>query len=375
MEFSVIILHYNSPGFLKLTLDSVIRAAKGMEAEILVADNHSANFDAESFRSLFPDVRFLVFDQNHGFAKGNNLAVRKASGKFIFLINPDVIVPENLFGEILPLLKKNKQAGIYGIRLMDGTGKFLPESKRNIPNWFNSIFKLSGLPLKKIISVKPYYNLDLQPEESGPNPVFVGAFMAFEKEKFFEIGGFDERYFMYGEDIDLSYSFLRKGWQNIYLGHLHAVHFKGESTPKNKTYQKHFVNAALMFHQKYHPVSHFFLSPFIKWAFKWHFLIAKKKKVSRASPQSNKVFYTGKDRKTFERLKKIYPAAQQIPLNEIELTGMVIFDARYGKYQDFINFMWENRKRNFTYRFVPSTGNILAGSDSPASRGEIISLF
>jgi len=128
--FSVVVLHYNAPAFLEGALDSLQRAVEGMDAEIIVADNASEAFDRVYFERLFPNIKFMVFPENYGFAKGNNLAVREASGKYVFLVNPDVLVPGDLFRRLLPKMEAATDLGMAGVRLMDGRGRFLPESKR-----------------------------------------------------------------------------------------------------------------------------------------------------------------------------------------------------------------------------------------------------
>ncbi len=372
MKFSVIIVHYNAPEFLWLTLESVTKAVEGKNAEIIVADNASKNFPADDFKKAFPGVRFLMFEKNSGFGRANNEAVAQARGQYIFLINPDVVVPENLFDRLLPDMENHPERGITGIRLFDGRGQFLPESKRNIPGFLNSFLKLFPVvPVRLIPFFKPYYNTSISAESSGENPVFVGAFMGFEREKFIKTGGFDTRYFMYGEDIDLSYTFLRNGWKNFYRGDIGALHFKGESTPKTKKYQKHFVEATLLFQEKYHP----FLYPLVKPLIKRMFAL-KFRRETKQSPKNRRrnlpVFYAGKRTDILNRLNELYEniTATTTPEN-VPAPGLIIFDAETFSYGEMLDFMWNNREKGYYYRFIPRQADFFLGSDSATGKGEV----
>ncbi len=154
MKLSVVILHYQAEAFLHLNLKSVLRAVENLDAEIIVADNHSKAFDLAKWQQDYPEVRFIRFDKNLGFAAGNNRAVQMAQGEYIALVNPDVVVPENLFEALLDFHSTQKKAGITGVRLIDGSGNFLPESKRRIPGLISGFSRATGLD--KILKFSPF---------------------------------------------------------------------------------------------------------------------------------------------------------------------------------------------------------------------------
>ncbi|NPA43837.1 MAG: glycosyltransferase family 2 protein, partial [Chlorobi bacterium] len=230
---SAVVLHYRAEPFLRLQLESLVRAARRHgRTEIIVADNASPEFDPERWRQIFPEIRFLQFEKNEGFGKGNNRAVREAQGEYVLLLNPDTVVPEDLPVKLEEIRRQYPHRGITGVRLIDGRGRFLPESKRNLPTLAGSLARLTGL--ERLPFWPPslsYYNRRIPPAGCGPNDVFVGAFMFFKRRDFLNLGGFDERFFMYGEDIDLSKRFKEAGLDGFYCGQTAVVHFKGESTP------------------------------------------------------------------------------------------------------------------------------------------------
>lgn len=253
MELSIIILNYNASAFLEICIESVLRATKNINAEIIVADNNSTDSSLQMLHFVFKDqIKVLAFDENHGFSKGNNLAVQHASGEYLCILNPDTIVGEQVFEECLAFARRpefiegnaKQQLGFLGTQLIDGTGTFLPESKRHIPTPKVARQKLLG-------NDSQYYFNEIDKDARGPVEVLVGAFMFCKKEVYEDCGGFDERYFMYGEDIDLSYTALQKGYENYYLGDLKVIHFKGESTVKDKQYFQRFYGAMGLFYDKY----------------------------------------------------------------------------------------------------------------------------
>ncbi|MBT8268681.1 MAG: glycosyltransferase family 2 protein, partial [Bacteroidia bacterium] len=210
MKLSVVILNYNVRHFLELCLCSVEKATKGLDTEIIVADNNSSDDSCAMVRVEFPGVKLIENKENLGFAKGNNAAVEQAQGEYICILNPDMVVPENLFRELLDFASDHPKMGAVGCKLIDGSGQFLPESKRNVPTVKVALGKLTG-------SSKGYYADHIEVDHDAPVDILVGAIMFMKKAVYKEVGGFDEAYFMYGEDIDLSYTLLKKGYQNWYL--------------------------------------------------------------------------------------------------------------------------------------------------------------
>jgi len=244
LKLSVVILNYNVRYFLELCLKSVEAAITGINAEIIVVDNASPDDSCEMVKTLFPNAKLIENKLNSGFSKGNNIGVAQARGEYLCILNPDTVVAEDTFTTLLEFADETKDIGIIGCRLIDGNGLYLPESKRNVPTPLVSFKKIFG-------SSGSYYANHLKQHEIGNVDILVGAFMIIKKSIYDEIGGFDEDYFMYGEDIDLSYKILKAGFQNQYFGQSTIIHFKGESTPKDRIYRKRFYDAMRIFYKKH----------------------------------------------------------------------------------------------------------------------------
>lgn len=226
-----------------------------MSAEIIVIDNNSSDGSQQYFENRFSEVCFIWNQENLGYSKANNLALKKAIGEYVLFLNPDTIVGEDTFSSAISFFQTNTNAGAVGVKMIDGAGNFLPESKRGLPGIKNAFCKLTGLhhlfPTSSFFS--GYYVGHLPKDINNIVPVLSGAFMMIRKKILDEIGGFDERFFMYGEDIDLSYRIIQSGYVNYYLAATTIIHFKGESTAKqSKKYVTHFFGAMLLFIQKYH---------------------------------------------------------------------------------------------------------------------------
>ena len=209
----------------------------------------------EYLRQRFVWVRFIENEKNIGFGKANNKAFSLCSGRYILFLNPDTLLAEHTLKSCMEIFSKNQQCGAIGVQMLDGNGHFLAESKRAIPAAGNTFYKLAGLaaafPHSKIFN--NYALGNLSPEKMYPVPVLSGACMMVQKKLLDETGGFDETYFMYGEDIDLSYRLLQTGYENIYAGHIPIIHFKGESTNKNQPdYAKRFYGAMDIFVSKHY---------------------------------------------------------------------------------------------------------------------------
>ena len=254
MQISIIIVNYNVKYFLEQCLFSVEKSCRNLEAEIFVVDNASDDGSEMYFRDKFPRVNFIWNKENIGYAKANNQALELCKGEYVLFLNPDTILAENTLDKCLEFIHQQKNRGAMGIRLIDGSGKFLGESKRAFPSPFTSLFKLCGLaalfPHSKIFA--RYYLGHLDEFQNHEVDVLVGAFMMIPKKVLASTGGFDERFFMYGEDIDLSYRIQKAGFRNYYFSETTAIHFKGESTSKNRLfYTKTFYNAMSLFVQKH----------------------------------------------------------------------------------------------------------------------------
>ena len=255
MQLSVIIVNYNVKYFLEQCLHSVQKACIGIDSEIIVADNNSTDGSREYLQDNFPTVKFIWNSDNIGFAKANNLALEKATGSFILFLNPDTILAEDSIEKCIQFFDQHKSAGAIGIRMIDGSGNFLKESKRAFPSPLTSLFKLSGLtmlfPKSKIFA---RYHLGHLPEnENHEVDVLAGAFMMMPKRVLDETGNFDERFFMYGEDVDLSYRVQEAGYKNYYFAESTIIHFKGESTKRGSlNYVRLFYKAMSLFVKKHY---------------------------------------------------------------------------------------------------------------------------
>lgn len=254
MQLSVIIVNYNVKYFLEQALLSVRKAAKGLSVEIIVVDNNSVDGSGQMVMEKFPEVCFIQNQTNTGFAVANNQAIKLAKGKYILLLNPDTVVEEDTFVKTIEFMDAHPAAGGLGVRMIDGSGKFLPESKRGFPTPFVAFCKTFGLssffPKSKLFN---RYHLGYLSEfEVNEVDVLAGAFMLMRKEALDKVGLLDEAFFMYGEDIDLSYRIVLGGYKNYYFPKTSIIHYKGESTKKGSlNYVKTFYQAMIIFAQKH----------------------------------------------------------------------------------------------------------------------------
>ncbi len=254
MKLSIIIVNYNVCYFLDQALRSVRKASEDLEVEVFVVDNNSVDGSVEMVRRHFPEVHLIVNDHNPGFAKANNQAIRLARGEYVLLLNPDTVVEEDTFRKCIAFMDAHPEAGGLGVRMIDGAGKFLPESKRGFPSpWvaFCKTFGLSRLfPRSRLFN---HYHLGyLSEHEVHEVEVLAGAFMFLRKRVLDEIGLLDESFFMYGEDIDLSWRIVQAGYKNYYFPHTCIIHYKGESTKKGSlNYVRAFYQAMIVFARKH----------------------------------------------------------------------------------------------------------------------------
>ena len=253
MQLSVIILNYNVSYFLQQCVLSVRKALEDIDGEIIVVDNNSKDDSCTMMKRLFPDVQLIENKANLGFPKGNNIGVDKAKGKYICILNPDTVVAEDTFVKMLDFVKSKPDLGIAGCKLIDGTGNFLPECKRGVPTPWVAFTKVLGLykVFPKSSLFNQYYAQHLDQNQTGKVDILVGAFMVMKRDLYLEVGGFDENCFMYSDDIDLSYSVLKKGKSNYYYHETSVIHYKGESTVRDGTYMKRFREAMQFFYQKH----------------------------------------------------------------------------------------------------------------------------
>ena len=252
MKLSIIILNYNVTQLLRNCLHSIEQYIHDVDYEVIVIDNQSPDSSWKALISEFPAIKFIENTSNEGFAKANNKAVQTALGEYILLLNPDTELEGDYMKEVLDFADAQSNFGCLGLKLHDLEGNFLPESKRSVPNVVNSFEKLFSPFASKKLQKKGYYRNDISEKSIAEVDVITGAFLLIKRNLFLEIGGLDETYFMYGEDIDLCYTLLRRGYKNWYYGKHSLLHIKGESTIKDKKYLKNFYGAMLIFIEKYY---------------------------------------------------------------------------------------------------------------------------
>ena len=254
MKLSVIIVNYNVAYFLEQCLYSVSRAIQGIDAEVFVVDNDSKDGSCAMVREKFPLVHLIENKINSGFSTANNQAIRIAKGEYILLLNPDTVVEEDTFRKVISFMDAHPDAGGLGVRMIDGKGNFLPESKRGLPTPMVSFYKIFGLskffPKSKIFG--QYHLGFLDEHQTHSIDVLAGAFMLMRKEVLDKVGLLDETFFMYGEDIDLSYRIILGGYKNYYFPETTILHYKGESTKRGSiNYVKIFYKAMIIFARKH----------------------------------------------------------------------------------------------------------------------------
>ena len=254
MTLSIIIVNYNVKLLLQACLHSVEKAIKHIEGEVLVIDNASTDNSVGYLQPLFPAIHFQTNELNEGFSKANNRALERAKGKYVLFLNPDTLVPADCFQKCIRFMETHADAGALGVKMVNEHGTFLKESKRGFPSPLVSFWKLSGVsrmfPGSRIFS--RYYLGHLDENETNEVDVLSGAFMMVKKQVLDIIGGFDERFFMYAEDIDLSYRIKQAGFKNYYFADTTILHYKGASTKKDIRYVKQFYKAMSLFTKKYY---------------------------------------------------------------------------------------------------------------------------
>ncbi len=255
MRISVIIVNYNVKYFLEVCLHSVLRAANGIAVEVIVVDNNSKDGSNEMIKQHFSSVILIENKDNRGFGKANNQGVTIAKGEYILFLNPDTVMPEDFFAKMLAYMDAHPQAGSIGPKLLDGRGQFAPDGKKSFPSLSVAIFKTTGI--NKIFSKSPYFNkyyaVHIGDNETAAVDVLSGCCMMMRASLLPKIGGaFDEDYFMYCEDVDLSYRIQKAGYQNIYYPETSLIHYKGESTRKATLSYVRIFNEALVTFVKKH---------------------------------------------------------------------------------------------------------------------------
>lgn len=254
-RISIIIVNYNVRYFLEQCLLSVERAARGLDTEVIVVDNNSEDDSLAMLQRQFPQVKLIANRENTGFSKANNQGIAAANGEFVLLLNPDTVLQEDSLSAPLNFMEIHPECGALGVHMIDGTGNFLPESKRGLPTPAVAFFKMTGLAsiFKKSKLFGRYHLYYLHPETNHAVDVLSGAYMFIRRSALDKAGWLDERFFMYGEDIDLSYRIQQAGYMNVYFAGTRIIHYKGESTKKQSArYVKVFYEAMILFARKHY---------------------------------------------------------------------------------------------------------------------------
>jgi GT2 family glycosyltransferase len=254
LKISIIIVSYNVRDLLQQALDSLIDACKDLQFEIFVVDNNSKDYTVHMIIEKYPSVKLIANKENLGFSKANNQAILKANGEYVLLINPDTITSKDTIKESINFMDHHPKGGGLGVRMINAQGKFLPESKRGLPTPWASLTKFIGLaklfPKSKVFS--RYYMGWIGEKQTSEIEILAGAFMLLRHSALKKIGLLDESFFMYGEDIDLSYRLTLAGYKNYYLPSTYIIHFKGQSTKKlSWRYIQSFYGAMFIFVRKY----------------------------------------------------------------------------------------------------------------------------
>ncbi len=390
---SIIIVSYNVKYFLEQCLYSVNKASAGLAAEIIVVDNNSGDVSVEYLQKIFPAVKFICNKENAGYAKACNQGLQNASGEYILFLNPDTILSEDCLQQSINILKENKELGALGIHMVDGSGRFLPESKRGFPSPKASFFKLSGLiklfPHSKTIA--QYYLGHLPEKQNNEIDVLTGAYMMVKKEVLNKTGGFDERFFMYGEDIDLSYRIKLAGYKNYYLAGSSIIHFKGESTIKDIAYTKMFYKAMRIFVEKHYEKESWLFTAMVQLAIMVRgffsfvgriFSFSQPSKIINGELQTIIAGTAGETTVLTEKLNNQLIKRNIVIVNSLEKIDAalqlhkpreIIFCAGGISYKDIISFI-EKKKLEVDYKFYAVNSNSIVGSTHKDNSGKAVVL-
>jgi len=380
MQLSVIILNYNVRYFLELCVISVQKALQGIDGEIIVVDNNSPDDSCGMMKERFPDVTLIENKENSGFPKGNNIGVAVAKSKYICILNPDTVVAEDTFTKALAFAESQKDLGMVGVKFIDGTGNFLPESKRGLPTLWVALTKMSGMYklFPKWGVFNKYYAQHLGENETGEIDILPGAFMLMERNVYLDAGGFDERYFMYGEDVDLSYTLQKKGLHNYYYPGTSIIHYKGESTVRDAVYMKRFTEAMRDFYKK-HFSGAVAMDLFLRAGSTLFVQSKQRKTIAVAEPDTYVLF--SKDEELCRQLekalgKKVVRFAQY-ERNALPSTASrtgIVMDSALLPYGEMIAIMQNHRHPAYTFRIKPERCDFVIGSDSSDGRGAVTML-
>lgn len=385
MKLSVVIVNYNVKYYLEQCLLSVERALMGMQGEVFVVDNNSSDGSIEYLRNKFPWVYYIENDCNLGFSKANNIAIRKSRGEYVMLLNPDTIVGEDTLRECVAFMDAHPKAGAAGVRMLRSDGSFALESRRGVPTPWTSFCKMSGLcnlfPKSTIFG--RYYMQYLPLDKAVEIDILSGACMTLRRSALDKCGLLDETFFMYGEDIDLSYRILNAGYKNYFVP-TSILHYKGESTQKTSyRYAIVFHNAMLIFFKK-HFSYNFLLLIFVSFAIYLKALMTyikmqvlklrKHETVVRDEMRQKKILLVGKGfnmkqmEKIVERHKLYHSVSEELPEKLDETADFVVFDTDAYSFSEILEWFHHNEKQ----RKAPLIGTYISQSQTILTENSII---
>ena len=382
MKLSVVIVNYNVRYYLEQCLLSVEKALTGVCGEVFVVDNHSTDGSIPYLKSKFPWVRYIENQENLGFSRANNQALREARGEYVLLLNPDTFIGERTLRECIDFMDKNPQAGMCGVGMLKVDGSFAPESRRGIPTPFVAFCKMTGLgtlfPKSRLFG--RYYMQYLNKYSINPIEIVSGAFMFIRKDALDKVGLLDETFFMYGEDIDLSYRVLQAGYKNYYLP-TQILHYKGESTKKNSLrYVNAFHKAMIIFFRKHFAHYSGIYSAFITLTIMMKgvvtYVVNKTRSWSKKKDEINRFkFLIVSDGQNLDDMKRIAETHQfQYDVFHSRLGDMPSTDVLYRDYDyivfdtsrypfssilEFFRHDEPNRRRPFIATYIPSNKSIM----------------
>ena len=347
MKLSIIIVNYNVKYFLEQCLLSINGSNVNFELEVIVVDNNSSDNSVEYLKKRFPEVIFIENKDNPGFSKANNQGIKIARGEYILILNPDTVLGEQVLETTCSFMDNNSECGAIGVKMINGNGIFLPESKRGLPTPWSSFCKIFGLA--KIFPNSPlfgkYHLKYLDENDIHAVEILAGAFMLIRKEVLDKTGYFDETFFMYGEDVDLSYRIIKSGYKNYYLPNK-IIHYKGESTKKgDMKYIKAFYEAMYIFFKKHYPNYGSAYSLFISAG------IYIRGSITAINSFNKRIFGSGKERK-------------------IEDVKTTLLDHSKLSYEQIIDQMDKSKDKDAEYRIYSPQSEMIIGSAYAQKRSE-----
>jgi len=356
--------------FLDQCLQSIQSACKNITFEIIVVDNNSSDDSCGMIEQKFPSIRMIKNKENVGFSRANNQGVAKASGEYILILNPDTVLAEDTLEKVLRFADTKKKLGVVGVHFIDGSGKLLPECKRNIPTLKIATEKLFGKSIN-------YYASQIEENSIAKVAILSGAFMLIKRSIFNEVEGFDEDYFMFGEDIDLCYKIVNAGYQNYYFGESTVLHYKGESTVKDISYLKNFYGAMQLFYRKHFKenkilnlVGKIVIKGFVS------FKSLQIKKVKDEIKKAQKIVLISENKEMLKKiandsLENTIKVSCDVPVDLSDF-DMIIFDNADLSNKEIINEFKNLAHLKISKRIIPKNSNFCLGSDSSVFRGEVV---